>query len=324
VADWGQRAKDRDRDDAIRVIEAAAARGQIIDADKQKRIQEVKAAGTVGEIEIITRGLAAPEPAATAPPVVPVPPMVSPPAPPVNPTFQPYSPPTTPPVTEPEVSAGPPPAIQYGEALTPSAGSPISVGQPIIKKGGGAGKFVLLFVLIALAGVAVPVIIGISALVDTLGDGIDINTPGGGADVFSDEGFADMVEAVEESSGSTEVFEFSMYPDYAVIYLPTEATGKRYISYRYDGSLSEFSKGSQSEDVRVDMADVKAKVLRELLADARKLVEGPTSNYVIVRPPLLGGEGPATVLAYATNDFSESGYIEATLDGKIISEHPPA
>ena len=67
VADWGQRPKDRDRDNAIAQIEAAAARGQIVDADRAKRIQEVKAAGTVGEIDLITRGLAAPAAAAATP-----------------------------------------------------------------------------------------------------------------------------------------------------------------------------------------------------------------------------------------------------------------
>ena len=42
MADWGQKAKDKDRDAAIKVLEDAAARGQIVDADKLKRIQEVE------------------------------------------------------------------------------------------------------------------------------------------------------------------------------------------------------------------------------------------------------------------------------------------
>ena len=135
MADWGQKAKDKDRDDAVKVIEDAAARGQIVDVDKLKRIQEVQAASTVGEIELVTRGLAA-APAVVASDVPASPPPVSDPAPPANPTFQQYTPPVTPPVTEPDPTPPMPPStVQYGEPLTSSGGTSVTTPPMITKSG---------------------------------------------------------------------------------------------------------------------------------------------------------------------------------------------
>ncbi len=315
MADWGQRAKDKDRDDAIRVIEDATARGQIIEADKDKRVQEVRAAGTVGEIELITRGLAAAP--AVAAGVSADPPPVSDPAPPAT-TFPQYTPPTTPPVSEPDPM--PPSTVQYGEPLTGSAGTAYT--PPTVKRSGAGGKLVLILVLCVMAGVAIPIFFGIRSLIDSVDDLPGIS--GGGADVYSDEGFEEMVEEVEDRTGSTEVWEISMFDDYAVIYVPTQATGKRYIAYRYDGALSEFTKGTRSTDEqRFDLDDVDPAVLRKLRADAEALVENPNSSFVVVRPPFLG-EGPTQVTAHASNEFGESGYLDATLKGKVIAEHPPS
>ncbi len=319
MADWGQKAKDKDRDDAIKVIEDAAARGQLVDVDKLKRIQEVQAASTVGEIELVTRGLAA-APAVGATDMPSSPPPVSDPAPPANPTFQQYTPPVTPPVTEPDPTPPMPPStVQYGEPLTSSGGTPVTT-PPMITKSAGAAKWVLIVVLIVIAGVAVPVIFGIKAIIDTASDTIDDLKPGG-ADVFSEQGLDALTDDIEDATGSTEVFSVVLYPEYAVVTTPADRSSKRYINYYWDGNLSESSKGSGIYEGRFDMRDIKAKVVKDLLDKARQLVEGPTSNYVVIRAP--GSDG-ASINAYASNDFSESGYLTADFKGKVISEHPPS
>lgn len=323
MADWGQKAKDKDRDDAIRLIDAAAARGQIVDADRLKRIQEVKAAGTVGEIDLITRGLAAVAGAGAGvvPPASEPPPLSSPGAP-SSPTFQQYTPPSTPPVTEPDPTPEiqlPPTSVQYGEPLTSSGGTPFTT-PPMVKRAGGGAKWVLIIVLIVVAGVAVPVFFGIKAIVDTASDTINDLKPGS-ADVFSEEGLADLTEDIENATGSTKVFSVVLYPEYAVVSAPVDNSSKRYISYYWDGNLSESSKGTNSDNDRFDMKDIKADVVEDLLNKARKLVEGPTSNYVIVNAP--GADGNS-INAYASNDFSESGFLTADFDGNVISEHPPS
>jgi len=316
MADWGARAKDKDRDDAIRMINDAAARGQIIGADRDKRIQEVRSASTVGEIELITRGLAASAGAVTS---------GVPGAPPSEPTFTPYTPPTTPPVTEPSPPAPTPPAgplppvdVSYGGPHYDTGGTSFTAST------GGkshAGKLGLIITLCLVAGVAVPIIFGIRALIDSVGDLDDIISDGK-ADVFSDSGYAEMLEDIEEATGSTEAFSLVMYPDYASLELPTQAQGKRYISYRYGGTLDEFSKGTVTEDVRFDLSDLKPRVLRDLTAEARTLVEGPINSYVIVRPGVI--DQKVRINAYASNDFGESGYVVAQLNGRIIERHPPS
>ena len=307
MAEWGQRPKDKDRDDAIAQIEAAASRGQIVDADKAKRIQEVKSAGSLADLDLITRGLAAPAAAAT----------------PVGPTYQQYQPPTAPPVTEPEVaSSTPPPTIQYGEALTPSVGTAIPTATaPTLRRSGHGGKLVLLIVLIVIAGIAIPVFLGIKALVDTAEDALDDLNPSG-ADVFSADGIAELTADIEEETGSTKVFSAVLYPEYAVVSAPAEGSRKRYISYYWNGSLSESSKGSGVYEGLFDMRDIDAQVVTDLLAKARGLVEGGVeSNYVVVSAP---GPDGAAISAYASNDFSETGYLTATFDGKVVNEYPPS
>lgn len=316
MADWGQKAKDKDRDDAIRVIEDAAARGQIVEVDKLKRIQEVQAAGTVGEIELVTRGLAAAPTVAASD--------VSEDAPPVTPTFPQYTPPTTPPVTEPDPTPPVPPStVQYGEPLTPSGGTPVSTPLVITRSGGGA-KWVLLVVLIVIAGIAVPVFFGIKSVVDTVNDGIDgidgiDGTTPGDAEVFTEQGLDALADDLEAAEGSTEIFSATLYPGYAVLEVPAEDSGARMYRYYWNGELEQQSKGRAINTGRMDLRDVDVDVLTELRKKVRAKVEDSTddTNYVIVHAPGATDEG-AYFYAYASNDFGEGGYISADLDGKVI------
>ena len=141
--------------------------------------------------------------------------------------------------------------------------------------------------LIVVAGVAVPVIFGIKAIIDTASDTIDDLKPGG-ADVFTEQGLDALTDDIEDATGSTEVFSVVLYPEYAVVTTPADRSSKRYINYYWDGNLSESSKGSGIYDGRFDMRDIKAKVVKDLLDKARQLVEGPTSNYVVISPPGIG------------------------------------
>lgn len=321
MADWGQKAKDKDRDEAIKLINDAAARGQIVDVDKLKRIQEVQAAGTVGEIDLITRGLAAVAGAGAGvvpPAAEPLPP-VSAPAPPANPTFQQYTPPVTPPVTEPDPTPEinlPPTNVQYGEPLTSSGGTPVTT-PPMVTKGGGA-KWVLIIVLIVIAGVTVPIFFGIKAIVDTASDTINDLKPGE-ADVFSEEGLEELADDLEAARGSTEIFSATLYPTYAVLEVPAQGSGKRMYRYYWDGDLDQQSKGTVSEPERMDLRDVELDVVEDLRKKARDQVEDadPATNYVIVSAPGATDEG-AYFSAYASNDFGEGGYVSGDLDGKVI------
>ena len=80
-----QRARDKDRDAAIEIVEAAWADGQIIEADRDKRVEELLRAQTLGEISMLTHDLQAAAPATRRPvpppPETPAAPMTAPPTP---------------------------------------------------------------------------------------------------------------------------------------------------------------------------------------------------------------------------------------------------
>ena len=69
------RVKDRDRDRATYVIDAALRGGQITRQDRDLRVERVRAAATAGELEALTRDLAAP--AVPLPATAMVPPVIA-------------------------------------------------------------------------------------------------------------------------------------------------------------------------------------------------------------------------------------------------------
>jgi len=62
VAWNSKRARDSDRDAAIEVVEAAWADGQIVEADRDKRVEELLRAQTMSEIRTYTQDLQPPQP----------------------------------------------------------------------------------------------------------------------------------------------------------------------------------------------------------------------------------------------------------------------
>ena len=71
--DPNRRARDRDRDDAIDLVEAAWAEGQIVDVDRDKRVEQLLQAQTLGEIDLLVRDLQGHRPPPPQPNPTPVP-----------------------------------------------------------------------------------------------------------------------------------------------------------------------------------------------------------------------------------------------------------
>lgn len=67
-----RRARDGDRDAAIELVEAALAAGRIVQADRDRRVEELARAQTMAEVYMHTRdlGMVAPDPVAEPPPTV--------------------------------------------------------------------------------------------------------------------------------------------------------------------------------------------------------------------------------------------------------------
>lgn len=133
------------------------------------------------------------------------------------------------------------------------------------------------------------------------------------------EGFTEMVRELDEETGGTEVFAAVVYPGYAVLDVPV-ADDDRYVSYRWDGSFSEFSK-STSRDLRFDLADIDPSGFADMCAEAVELVEDPRDCYLSIRKPAPDDQDQGWISAYVSNEFSQGGYVEYDLDGNEVNRN---
>lgn len=283
-----QRARDKDRDAAIEVVEAAWADGQIVEADRDKRVEQLLQAQTLHEVEMLTHDLQLP---------------VS--------TDAVVAAPASAPAT---VTAAQPPHPY--STLRDLQSPPMQV-----KKGrAGCGPAVLVAVIAAVGGL----ILGVVALTSSLdpAESGPFAQPEPGVEsedtvnVLSRGGYRDLLEDVEAATGSTEAFEGVLYPGYAVVYLPVDARSQRYAYWYWNGEMDDLDSRGTSSYERFDLADVDISVVVRLVNRVRGLVEEPTSYYAIVREP--DPSDGAAIWAYASNEYSESAFISATPEGKVV------
>ena len=273
-----KRARDGDRDDAIEVVEAAWADGQIVEADRDKRVEELLRAQTLQEIKTYTQDL-------------------QPPAP--------------------DPSGVPRPA--YGAASTIATVKP-DVAVPLKTQAGGSRIACGLMLLIPLG--LIGAVIGIIAAVVSSVGGSDVLEPGeepglGQVNTMSAEGYAELIDDLVSETGSSEVFEGVLYPGYAVLQVPVDATSDRY-EYRYwDGSLDEATSKSTTTYGRFDLTDIDPAVVVSLVDQARACVDDPESWYAILRRPDDEYDNGTWISAYASNEFGESCYLGGDLEGNI-------
>ena len=297
-----RRAGDGDRDAAIRTVEEAFDAGRIVEADRDKRIEELRRAQTMGEIDLLVRDLR--QAAARQPHPI-----------------------------------GPVAAVSVGA----STGAPDVPGvvsraaqvseqvdlHPGVAAARTAARLVRAAVsLVFMLVVGAVLLVGFSPLGDLV-DGLDSLTDGdqpGPPDqspdqpaepsVLTPQGWHDMVAALKTATGETEVFVVVAYPGYASIEAPDSRTGDRMRSYYWNGALSAASLG-QTDARRFDLRTIDPEVVVRLVRRARAQVDEPTSSYAIVRAPGPTDDG-AWIYAYASNAFSEGGYVAADRAGRIV------
>ena len=294
-----ERARGQDRDAAIETVEAALKSGRIVQVDHDKRIDEIRAAQTMQDIDMQVRDLRHPAQGTQQTPV--------------------------PTVTAGQTPGGPAgqepwPLVNYG----PGQGSTVDISTAVGKTGRTIGGIlaavVLLSVVIPIAGVVIALVSARDSFEGAFGTPTDETTylpgqpPGkGGINLHTVEGYQDLVAAVEEETGSTTVFDVSLYPRYAVMQIPVKEGTTRYQTFYWDGELvAQDSKGTTSSE-EMSLEDVRPELVIRLLKKVRGLVESPNSWYASAR--ILSGSGQIT--AYAGNEYGESAIIQATFDGKI-------
>ncbi|WP_395692229.1 DUF1707 domain-containing protein [Nocardioides sp.] len=338
-----QRARDKDRDAAIEVVEAAWSDGRIVEADRDKRIEELRRAQTLGEVQMLVHDLqstpapgpgpepgpeAGPEPGHAAGAVVPAAylaptgyreyqPGGSSPA--ADPTPDPEAAEAAgteagsevPPATWlPDTPAQPPPHVPYG--------SPMPTPAPTASSA-RVSKRLLLVPLVGVVVVAVLAIGGITAIVNAIRDNTTSGVLGAldhqDANVISVQGYTDLLDAVREQSGSTTAFSAVLYPTYAVVELPVDHRTAHEEYWYWDGSeLTSNDIKSSSSFPRTDLASVDPQVVVDLVRKVRSKMPDEDTWYAIVRAP---DESGAAVWAYASNDFGDTVYLGARPDGRI-------
>jgi hypothetical protein len=293
-----------DKSQATALVQAALKSGRIVQADADMRLDQIKNASSQQDVDIVVRDLqipvAAAATAATVPPVAAAP------------------------------TAGQPwPLVNYGPGQGQAADFG-EVAQAVTKGGKAIGGIIGVVVLISVIVPIVGVIIGLVSAKDTFDD-IDFGSPTDettylpgqapgehGVNVHTVDGYNAFVAAVKEETGSSSVFDAVVYPRYAVVSVPENATGKRYTTWYWDGhSLTQNDYKSTTDDPRIDIATVDPEVMITLLDDVRGRIEKPTSWYVSIDS--IPTQGPQLAV-YASNEYGEGAYVLATLEGDITYE----
>jgi len=320
------RVKDRDRDRATYVIDAALRNGQITQQDRDLRVERVQAASTIGDLAGLTRDIAAAPVAAPVPatPAAPVRAPVLNPAPattPVPVTANPYGPSSTRPVAGvPSDLYGPPPTPKH-KLVASGTGLTVKPSQAGRKMAVGCAFIVALFVFL-------PIVAGviIFAAQTSTPDFLDTDPiPAGPPFELTGAGLRDYVAAFEETFDDTRVVRTVFYDGYVVSWVPQDDGDIALWNY-VDGAFDQLGDpmSGSAEPASVDLADLRPAKVMALMRDGEETlgVEEPTTRYVIFDRDVI--EGKPHVMVYLTNDAGESGYLIGDLDGNVLQRSASA
>jgi hypothetical protein len=214
----------------------------------------------------------------------------------------------------PETAVETSPPIAYGPPSTSGAAS--SSGSADVRVMTLSRRAVAVTLSIAVA-VVVAIVLTLVRLV--IGAGTEsATTPQAVAtgQVLTDSGNRDLVDALRRATGSTTVFEVVLYPGYAMVSTPIDATTRRQESWRWDGHvLSRNNIRSTSEWGRFDMSRIDHSVIADVTEEAKHLVDHPQTWFVILRGPHRG-DPPITV--FVTGRDGEPARLMAKSDGTVV------
>jgi hypothetical protein len=267
------RASRRDRRRAQKVIDAAYAAGRLTAADRALRTQRVEAAHTVGDLVMITRDLRAGSVTATE--------------------------------ASPALGSAIDPSVLESMRVRPAA-STTSAGAHastrIVTMPKGMRRFVAIAVA-SVVGLTLLCGLGIVGMVVSTFNASDNGRPtpttspssqvaetrdasepaSGDASLYSADGWRAFVSAVRAESGTTEVYDAVVYPEYAAVALVSGDRAERRV-FRDGDFLESFRALTPATGNRVDLAAITPEViarLPELTAD-RLGVDDPTGTYMII------------------------------------------
>ncbi len=195
--------------------------------------------------------------------------------------------------------------------LTSFAPQPPGRHQP--PAGRGVPKVVWVIVAVFLVFAAVSVAVPLVVLSSVEGGVVD-SAEVAGPDLMSHEGYESFVAAVDEKTGSSTVYGATIYPGYAIVEVPVGGRSQRSVSYYYDGDWEDWGGSGTAMTDRFDLIDLDGRALKALVGQVQ--VEDPDTWYALVNSP---GRGKRVcVSVYASNEYDESSYVDATCDGDVV------
>ncbi|CBG67774.1 MULTISPECIES: serine/threonine-protein kinase [Streptomyces] len=153
----------------------------------------------------------------------------------------------------------------------------------------------------------------------------DTTEPG---DMLTPDGIRTAIKAFKEETGRTTFGDFSVYPDFVSAQLMVKGSDKKYDSYTYrpgQGVEKGIIKGTLSGGEQpVDLDDFDWDKVPALLKEAEKKlnVPDPENRYLLVRQPNDIFDTPAGMAVYFSDEYSQSGYLEADPKGKVTRVYP--
>ena len=291
-----QRADNSARNAAIKTVEQALKSGRIVQADHDMRVEQLRGAQTMQDIDLAVRDLRAVGVGA-----------------PSTPTGQ-------------QPGGQPWPLVNYG----PGAGSAgvTDVATAVGKGGKAIGGIIALIIVVSvvvpIAGAAIAFFAARDSFPEFSGIGPTDDTtylpgqaPGeSGVNVHTVDGYTEMVDALRDETDETYAFTAVLYPRYASIQVPT-GTNNRYQNFYWNGEELQLQDIKGTTDAgQVDLSLVNPQQMVDMLNTVRDRMDNPENWYVIISERFAGGG--AQISAYASNDFSESTVLTQTLDGTVI------
>jgi hypothetical protein len=150
----------------------------------------------------------------------------------------------------------------------------------------------------------------------------------GATDLLTPEGIRTAIAAFKEETGRDLFGSFSVYPEYVSAYLMVEGSDTKYDTYTYrpgEGVRQGVIKGTLAGGQQpVSLDGFVWDRVPALLAEAeQKLnVDDADTRYLLVRQPSTVFDTPAGMAVYLSNDYNESGYLEADTKGRVTRVMP--
>ncbi|MFI1167945.1 serine/threonine-protein kinase [Streptomyces sp. NPDC020801] len=163
---------------------------------------------------------------------------------------------------------------------------------------------------------------------DTTSDPAHPRTSQQTTDLLTPDGIRSAIEAIEKKTGRDTFGDFSVYPDHVSASVMVKGSRTRYDSYTYrvgSGVEKDIISGSLSGGEQpVSLKDFRWDAVPTLLRRAHEQlnVKKPTLRYLLVRQPDTIFHTPAGMAVYLSDDYQQSGYVEADTQGKVTKVVP--